>query len=477
MPPGTTLNAKNLETLGAERLAELLIEISTGDAVAKRRLRLELAGAQGAGDLAKQVRKRLASIGQSKSSLDWQRARTMANDLETQRQAIVDTVAKSDPEEALDLLWRFMALAGPVSDRSDDGGGRLIGVFHLACSAIGPIAQQAKPNPVVLADQVFAALLANDHGQFDGLIHGIAPALEPAGLEHLKARVVELSNKPPPRPAEKDRKAIGWASSGPIHADDLAERMRASRLARALRDIADAQGDTDAFIAQYDETKRKVPKIAAEIAHRLLAAGRPQEALAAVEAAKPAGHWVDADWEKARIAALEALGRDGDAQAVRWACFERSLSESFLRAYLKKLPDFEDVEAEDKALDYAVGFRDRLGALSFLISWPDLPRAARLVTQHAADLNGNSYEILTPAADALAGKHPLAATLALRAMIDFTLNESRSSRYKHAARHLADCAGLASRIGDFGSFPAHDAYIAALRRDHGRKPSFWSLVG
>ena len=28
-----TLNAKNLETLGAERLAELLIEISTGSAV------------------------------------------------------------------------------------------------------------------------------------------------------------------------------------------------------------------------------------------------------------------------------------------------------------------------------------------------------------------------------------------------------------------------------------------------------------
>lgn len=41
----TTLNAKNLEALGAERVAELLIEISTGSAMAKWRLRLELAGA------------------------------------------------------------------------------------------------------------------------------------------------------------------------------------------------------------------------------------------------------------------------------------------------------------------------------------------------------------------------------------------------------------------------------------------------
>ena len=39
-----TLNAKNLEALGAERLAELLIEISAGNAAAKRRLRLELGG-------------------------------------------------------------------------------------------------------------------------------------------------------------------------------------------------------------------------------------------------------------------------------------------------------------------------------------------------------------------------------------------------------------------------------------------------
>ena len=45
------LNAKNLEALGAERLTDLLIEISTGNAAAKQRLTLELAGAQGAAEL------------------------------------------------------------------------------------------------------------------------------------------------------------------------------------------------------------------------------------------------------------------------------------------------------------------------------------------------------------------------------------------------------------------------------------------
>jgi len=98
------------------------------------------------------------------------------------------------------------------------------------------------------------------------------------------------------------------------------------------------------------------------------------------------------------------------------------------------------------------------------------------VLERAAELDGDHYEILTPAAEALAGKYPLAATLLLRAMINFSLKNSRASRYKHAARHLLDCSGLASAIKDYRSFEPHDAYEARLRREHGRKTSFWSLV-
>jgi len=91
-------------------------------------------------------------------------------------------------------------------------------------------------------------------------------------------------------------------------------------------------------------------------------------------------------------------------------------------------------------------------------------------------LDGDHYEILTPAAEALAGEHPLAAMLALRSMIDFSLRNSRSSRYRHAARHLLDCSSLSSAIADFGRFEPHDAYETRLRCEHRRKSSFWSLI-
>jgi hypothetical protein len=81
---------------------------------------------------------------------------------------------------------------------------------------------------------------------------------------------------------------------------------------------------------------------------------------------------------------------------------------------------------------------------------------------------------LTDAAEALEAKYPLAATLALRAMIDFALDNARAKRYPHAARHLQTCADLARRIGDYNRHTDHDTCVTALKAKHGRKSGFWN---
>ncbi|UYN96041.1 MAG: hypothetical protein KIT25_03605 [Enhydrobacter sp.] len=182
------------------------------------------------------------------------------------------------------------------------------------------------------------------------------------------------------------------------------------------------------------------------------------------------------DWEDMRIDVLDALERSDEAQMARWSCFERALSVRHLRDYLKRLPDFDDVRTEEQALTYAESHGSLLAAPSFLVAWPDLERAARTVGRRARELDGDHYEILTPAANALAGKFPLAATLVLRSMIDFAVDRARSGRYRHAARHLLDCSGLAASVEDWESFETHEAYIARLRNKHARKTSFWAEV-
>jgi hypothetical protein len=472
-----TLNADNLEALGAPRLAQLLMEISEGNATARRRLRLELAAAESPAELAKEIRKRLATIARSRAFVDWQSRKSLIDDLEAQRRAIADQVGKRMPAEGLDLMWRFLDLANPVLGRCDDSNGTISGVFQAAVGELGMLAQSTAADPKQLADRMFNSLTRNEYGQFDGLIPALQAALGPAGLEHLKQRMIALSAEPVKKPPAKERKPIGWGPNGPFYADEIAEHSRAGTVRLALLEIADAQGDVDAFIAQYDEQVRKVPKVAAGIARRLLAAGRGEEAWRTIEASehKRSG-WPDLEWEDARIDVLEALGRGDEAQAARWSCFERSLSTRHLREHLKRLPDFDDFEAEERALGYAERYGDLLRAVSFLISWPALGRAASIVSQRAKELNGDHYEILTPAAEAVAARYPLAATLLLRAMIDFSLTQSRFSRYGHAARHLRECASLASTHQDFGTFETHDAYVKRLRKEHGRKTAFWSLI-
>lgn len=475
-----TLTADNLQALGAERLAALLMELSDGSATVKRRLRLELAGADGSADLSMEIRKRIATIARSRAVVGWQGRKALADDLETQRRMIVEQLAPKAPAEALELLWQFLDLARSVFARADDSSGVIQNVFYVAARDLGPVAEQARPDPRQLAERMASALSADSQGHFGDLVAVLKPVLGDIGLEHLKHRIHALSADPAAEaPPEEQPAAPLPGDRGSLTEAGLAARIKSGAFQSVLRAIADAQGDVDAYIGQYDEEARKAPRIAAGIAARLTAANRPAEALAMLDAStapRRAG-WPDFTWEDARIGALDALGRGEEAQAARRSCFERSLNAHYLREYLKRLAAFEDFEAEQRALEFAEGYRDALQAVMFLVSWPALDRAARVVEARAKDLNGDHYESLTPAAEKLAGKYPLAATLLLRAMIDFSLTASRSTRYGHAARHLRDCAGLATSITGFGAFETHDAYVARLGREHGRKASFWAAVG
>jgi hypothetical protein len=456
-----TLNVKNLAGLGAERLAELVLELSAGDAASKRKLRLELVSRSGGADVAPEIRKRLVTIAKARSFVDWRKIKALALDLDTQRIAITTYVAPSAPAEAFDLMWRILAMAESIYERCDDGNGTVSNVIALARADLGAIGEKASLAQSALADRVFEGVLANGYGQFDGLIALLAIPLGSDGLELLKAKF--------------ERRMVGYGSSGPLHEDDIAVRHHTRMVQSALTEIADALGDVDGYAALFSAKERASPAIAARIAKRMLAVGRADDAMAALLLAEPdfrkGAHW--SDWQQVWIDTLDAVGRGEDAQAERWATFERTLNAEYLRAHIKRLPDFEDEEAETRALAHVSQSGDFHQALAFLINWPAHNLAANLVIARQGELDGNCYALLTPGAEALELRHPLAATLMLRAMIDYSLIHSKTTRYGHAARHLQTCEHLAKRIEDFGDRRDHAAYVAHLRALHGRKTAFW----
>ena len=444
-----TLNAQNLKSLGAPRLAELLMAVTAKDTGAKRLLRLELAILAGPEAVAKLARTRLGALAKAETRVSWKQVPALSADLEAHHRAIMRSAGKEKPSLAIELLWLLIAAAASLRDRSGFVTG--YGEVHKeAIRQLGELASVARPDPEALAEDAFRALVQG-RGYNEPIIPELAPALGAAGLAHLKRRLRER--------------------------DDHSRSGREPLLA-----IADAEGDVDEFIRLHPAEERKRPHYAADIARRLLAVGRAGEARRTVDAAEGGQDARDImdrpdfGWADARIEALEALGRHGEAQEQRWSCFDRELSIRHLRAWVHRFPSFDGMDAEERAFDHAERFHDETAVLDLFVQWPDLARASSFVLRHAEALNGHNDHTLTFAAEELAARFPLAATLVLRCMIDHALSKHRKDRFRDAARQLAECAGLAGAIADFGRHPDHEAYVKALRQRHPYEYAFWSKV-
>lgn len=472
-----TLNKANLQKLEAERLAALVMELVQGSAALQRRARLELSAAQGPKDVAADLRKRFASLRRAGSYLDAGRQRALVKDLDSLLDMITTTIAPHDAPEAFELTWAFLQLAPRVHERTDDSNGAVGDVFRRAVAVIADLSPRVTLHPETLAERILDAVADAGYGEFDGIIPATVAALGPVGLDHLK-RITTDWARAAPTPAEIAAYQRFGLSNAPADAIRRAKHATASII---LADVADAQGDVDAYMARYSAEQLTYATIAPDVARRLLAAGREAEAHGITQRAlaREAGapfRRLSIDLDEAHEECLTALSKLDELKAHLWSRFEEHLSARALRKYLRLLPDFDDLEAEERAFAFAAQHPDLHGALHLFLGWPALDRAARLVLVRAAELDGNDYMLLTQAAQALSDRHPLAATLIRRAMIDDTLTGAKSSRYRHAARHLAECQLADLSITDYGAVPSHAAYEAALRQTHGRKQAFWAHV-
>jgi hypothetical protein len=470
-----TLNEANLEALGAARLAQLLIEVSTGSAEIKRRLRLELSHSLGPEELARDVQKRLTSIRRSTSFVGWRKRKALIKDLNTQAAMITEKIGPDAPTLAFDLLWDFIALAPSIYERVDDSRGDVGEVFRSALLQFTDIAPRAVLAPENLANRVWEALCDNGYGEFDGIIPILAQALGDVGLEHLKM-LVNAHQTAPVKDTE-DHAALQFLRDLRSTGGNFAADQKAQLIKSCLQEIATAQGDMNAYIAQYSARELKRPHIAAQVAQLLLDNARPQDALDSLTAVDQNGVVSGkTQWDAVYIDCLLTLDRVEDAQEHRWVCFSETLDPQTLRDYLKVLPDFEDMEFEDAAKAHALQFYDVVAALAFFLEWPDLGSAAKLVETRINEVDGDLYHILTPAAENLRDKYPLTAVLLWRSMINHTLWEGRTSRYGYAVDHLMDCAAADMELTDYGTRQTHEQYLNGLRLQHKHKSSFWAKL-
>lgn len=365
----TRLSAASLVHLGAPRLADLLNEAGAGNANLKRRLRLELAAEAGPAALAPEIDKRLTALAAARTRVSWRKRGELLEDLQAHRRMIVDRLAPEAPAEALAVLVRWFDLYPGLAARVKDTKGELALAFETAAPDLFLLAETAGD---AAARELTDALRRRpqDYGRW------IAAAGDAVGPDLARSFLAALDAATKKTPAGRN----------------------------LVRRLADKAQDLDLWLSLVTPEQAGSPDMAADVARRLLAAGRVAEARAALEAAlapsalnrrwtfgrnpKDGPPRLTPAWEAASIDLLDAEGRRDEAQALRWDLFERDLSAPALRDYLARLPDFDDVEALDRAFAHAALHPDFEAAMRLLMEWPAHREAAGLVLSRPREARG-----------------------------------------------------------------------------------------
>jgi hypothetical protein len=455
------LSEETLLPLGAERLARLVLDEAEANPSFRKRVTATLAGIKGPDAVAKLIDRRLAALEAARAMIAWEKERAFRDDLRATVATIVKDLAPLSPAHAVERLLRFVDTHATVFERINDSGGYIQDVYREAADAVPDLVARLDAADLALLPARLTVSLGRD-------THGLAPHIAIAVVPKLPKTALTAWDKALARVRED-------GDGGEV---------------RIRQAIADARGDVDGFLA-LDAKLPEWRRDPLAVAERLLAAKRLGEALTWVRTPRKGGlafashadlaegrlHRAD-DIRRVPLEAriLEAMGRKPEAQAVRWAAFESTLRADILREYIAKLDDFIEHEELERAFAHAAASANPYSALQLMLEWPRLDAAASLVLDRVKDWDGRHYGLLAPAAEALAERHPLAATVLYRALLGDILVRAKSQAYGHGAKYLAVIGTLATLVPDDPRVEPHDAYLAGLRKAHGRKAGFWGLV-
>ena len=464
------LTTDKLKDLGSDKLAQLVLDEAERNAGFRRQVKAALAGKAGPAAIAKLIDRRLSGLARAKSFVEWDKARAFADDLRSLTDTVIAELGPADPALAIDRLLRFIATHEQVFERVDDSSGRIQDVYYQAITATGELTQSLSAAEAdLLPEKIMTALGESTHGYLADVTEVVAPHLpqdSPARWdEGLKDAIDERQSK------EAARETDGWFYS------------MTSQWAGMRQTIALARGELDLLVA-IEEKKQPHVQDTLGIAAQLLEAGRSTEALEWVrKPGRRAFGKAENDLSPARVSLeariLEDTGDQPSAQALRWRCFEATLSADILRAYLGQLPDFEDVEAEDRAHTLALEKAAPEAALQFFLDWPRHDLAAKLIVKHPHRWDGGDWHILPEVAALLEHEYPLAATILYRALLDDILDRARSKAYWHGAKYLGKLALLADDADPArpSGMVDHTTYLDKLKKSHPRKSGFWARIG
>jgi hypothetical protein len=209
-------------------------------------------------------------------------------------------------------------------------------------------------------------------------------------------------------------------------------------------------------------------------------------ARAYIEADRPADAlvWLQDSWghmEDSRqgllAEALEKLERFDESVPIRRAMFERTLSDYYLKLWLKHLAEPARADAIASARELALAHKDPARAATVLLQIGDADAAEEKLLTNPGGIDGGAYGSLVPLAKALRNHAcPRGETVIYRALLNGILDRAYTRAYGHAARYWARLREIANSGVDLLPLSLPDTFESEIRARHARKTAFWAHV-
>jgi uncharacterized Zn finger protein len=437
----------------SEALAERLLALARRDSALWRELDAEAALAGGDDETA------LALICETIDEamdiggrVDWRGAGAWADDVGTAVGRIAALLAAGRAGVALAALDHLFDLADEAWEEIDDSEGEATAALRQARELHLAACAEARPDPVVLAGELFEHEMTSDFDLWTDARRIYARPLGKRGRAEYR-RLAETA----------------WREGG--------DRHDRARVREILDAFAEDDGDVDARIALRASEAHSAHDYAG-LAALCLAAGRRDEALVWAEE----GLWRLEDHPDFHLTTLTAdlmrdAGRRADAEALLWKAFERQPDERLHRMLKKTAADPAGVA------DRCAGLVEARIAAQASSPWSTLPgllvdmlleesraddawRAAR--THRCPD------QVIERLARATEGSHPEDAIAAYADLVERHIKLTTNQGYEEACRLLTHLEDLRARRGQSA---AHAAHLEDLRTRHKFKRNFIRLLG
>lgn len=180
------LNPEALRSLGAERLAEILVERARTSATLRRKLLGELS-VLASPDVGAPIRQWIADMQDAKWFLDWAAYQAAAQEFEALREAITTRFARISPGMAPELLWLWFPQAGAIDDRTSEECLQIQRSCERACFDVVRLSVEAGVEPAFLVTQIAAAVAVEHSGEYPAcLAHLETVSKRPRGAVNLR---------------------------------------------------------------------------------------------------------------------------------------------------------------------------------------------------------------------------------------------------------------------------------------------------